>query len=383
MIKVSHSPDIAIVLQYPSWGGVERVYLNLARHFASRGYAVDVVFSSTNGPLYADFVKCARVVDLKNTLMKYHTRERYSIFDYSKVKRYFQTRKPRSVLSAKAVSNYCVARAKKELDYPHSVVISEHLDVETGRRNLNLIQRVVGNWLMSYYRYADSFVGVSEGVSAGLRRMGLPPGRVHTIYNPTLTDDVFTLAAERPAHKWLCDKQTKVILGAGRFTGQKGFETLIGAFRTVLNHLECRLIIIGEGPDRGKLERLVKDLRLTEYVDLPGFARNPYSYMKNADLYVLSSRYEGLGCTLVEAAALGTPVVSTDCPSGPSEILNGGEYGALVPVGDPNALAEAMVDSLMRPRDTNAAARWVREMFSVETAAEKYLGLLFDRGTGS
>ncbi len=378
-----HRPDIAIVLQHPCWGGVETAFLNLTRHFAGKGLSIDVLFSSTDGPLYDSFKEHASVIDLKNTLMKLHRRERYAFLDYPKVKRYIQVHRPRSVLSAKSVSNYCVARAKKELGYPDNVVISQHIDADAGREALNPIQRAVGNWHESYYRYADAAVGVSKGAAQGLLKMGLPPGKVHTIYDPTVTDEIFRLAEEQPPHKWLHPRRTKVILGTGRFTGQKDFETLIRAFRAVLNRVECRLIIIGEGPDRGKLERLVKDLRLTEQIDLPGYMKNPYSFMKNADLYVLSSRYEGLAMTLVEAMALGTPVVSTDCPCGPAEVLSAGAYGTLVPVGDYNALAEAMVDSLTRPRDTSAAARWAKETFSVETAAEKYLSLLFARGTAS
>jgi len=379
--QVARSPDIAIVLQHPCWGGVERVYLNLARHWSRAGYSVDVLFGCAEGPLAADFRDCARVIDLKNVAMKLHRRERYAIFDAAKVKRYLQTQQPRSVLSAKAVSNYCVARAKKELGYSGSVVISHHIDVREGRRSLSRAQRVIAGWLESYYRYADAIVGVAKAVTDGLLETGLPQNKLHTIYNPTVTDDMFSLARETPVHKWLRSKNGRVILGVGRFTEQKGFDVLIRAFRTVLGSVhDCRLVIIGEGPDRGKLEGLVRDLGLAEHVDLPGYTKNPYSYMENVDLYVLSSRFEALPMTLIEAVALGTPVVSTDCPCGPAEILRGGQYGPLVPPEDSEALAEAMVECLMRPRDTAAAAEWVKEAFSVETAGDKYLALLLGNG---
>lgn len=378
MNEVARSPDIAIVLQHPCWGGVERVYLNLARHWARAGYVVDVLFGCAEGPLAADFRGCATVVDLKNILMRLHRRERYAIFDAPKVKRYLQTRKPRSVLSAKAVSNYCVARAKKELGYPGSVVISHHIDVQEGRRNLNPVQRAVAAWLESYYRYADAVVGVAKAVTDGLLKTGLPQSKLHTIYNPTVTDDMFSLAEETPRHKWLSPKRARVILGVGRFTEQKGFDILIRAFRSALGRVsDCRLVIIGDGPDRRRLEGLVQDLGLAEHVDLPGYMENPYSFMKNADLYVLSSRFEALPMTLIEAIALGTSVVSTDCPCGPAEILRGGKFGPLVPPGAPEALAEAMVECLMRPRNTAAAAEWVKQTFSVDAAGDKYLSLLF------
>jgi glycosyltransferase involved in cell wall biosynthesis len=383
MMEAPHRPDIAIVLQHPCWGGVERVYLNLARHWARTGYSVDVVFSCAEGQLAADYRDCARVVDLKNALMKLHRRERYAVFDYLKVKRYIQACRPYSLLAAKPVSNYCVARAKKELGYPGNAVISHHIDVQEGRRNLSRIQRAVGSLLVSYDRWADAVVGVSKAVSDGLLGAGLPPGKVHTIYDPTVTSEMFRLAAEPPPHRWLQPKRGKVILGAGRFTGQKDFGTLIRAFRLVLDRLpDCRLVIIGDGPDRGKLELLVGELGLSERIDLPGYASNPYSFMKHADLYVLSSRYEGLAMTLIEAMALGTQVVSTDCPSGPAEVLCGGKYGTLVPVGDVNALAKAMVETLANPRPTEQQVRWAKETFSTETAADKYLTLLLGDDPG-
>jgi glycosyltransferase involved in cell wall biosynthesis len=371
------APDIAIVLQHPCWGGVERVYLNLARHWAHAGYSVDVVFSCAEGPLAADFRACARVVDLGNVLMKLHRRERYAVLDYPKVKRYIETVKPRSVLAAKSTSNYCVARAKKELDYPGNVVVSHHIDVAAGMGNLSRTQRAVAGWLESYYPHADSAVGVCQSVSDGLLGMGLPPGKVHTIYNPAATDELFRLADEPPVHKWLSPKSANVILGAGRLTAQKDFATLVRAFGMVLDSRpDCRLVIVGEGPDRSSLESLVRGLGLTERVDLPGYASNPYSYMKNADLYVMSSSYEGFGMTLVEALALGTPVVSTDCPSGPAEVLCEGKYGALVPVGDSRALAVAMVDALTNPRTTAEQVSWAKKTFSVESAGDSYLTLL-------
>jgi len=370
-------PDIAVVLQHPCWGGVERVYLNLARHWKRAGYAVDVLFGCTEGPLAADFRDCATVIDLKNPFMRLHRRERYAFFDFPKVKRYMEVSRPRSVLSAKPVSNYCVARAKKELGFPGNVVISHHIDVAEGKRNLGPIQRAVGGWLVSYDCHADAVVGVSRAVADGLLAAGLPSGKVHTIYDPTVTDEMFRLAGEQPTHKWLNPKRDRVILGAGRFTAQKGFDVLIRAFRTILGRIpDCRLVIVGDGPDRGKLEGLVRDLGLAERVDLPGYTKNPYSFMKNADLYVLSSRYEGLAMTLIEAMALGTPVVSTDCPSGPAEVLDGGRFGTLVPVADHQALARAIVDALADPRSTEEQVKWARGTFSVEAASEKYLPLL-------
>ena len=156
-----------------------------------------------------------------------------------------------------------------------------------------------------------------------------------------------------------------MIVGIGRLTRQKDFPTLIRAFAAVRKKLPCRLIILGEGKDRGGLEHLAKRLSLSEQIAMPGFVENPYAYLKRAALFVLSSAWEGSPNALTEALALGVPVVATDCPSGPREILKDGAIGCLVPVGDPDALAAAMLATLSAPPDETLLKSAVRE-YTVE-----------------
>jgi glycosyltransferase involved in cell wall biosynthesis len=169
-----------------------------------------------------------------------------------------------------------------------------------------------------------------------------------------------------------------VILGVGRLTPAKDFPTLLRAFARVRQVRAVRLVILGEGELRGTLEALVRDLGLEDSVSLPGFVQNPYAYMARAKLFVLSSAWEGFGSALVEAMACGLPVVSTDC-GGPSEILEGGMYGRLVPVGDPQALAEAILTALVEPPQADLL-RARAEDFSVEKIADQYLEVLCPRG---
>ena len=221
-------------------------------------------------------------------------------------------------------------------------------------------------------RDAARFVGVSEGVSANLAATIEGTGaKVTTIYNPAVTPDLHAKMAESPSHPWLLDSGAPVILSAGRLAAQKDFPALIRAFARLARRRPCRLIIVGEGRMRPRLERLVGRLGLQDRVSLPGWVDNPFAFMSRASLFAVSSTYEGLSMVLVEALACGCPCVSTDCRFGPPEILQHGKVGPLVPVGDDRALAEAMERVLDKPPD----ARLLRERaadFSLDRAVDAY-----------
>ena len=180
-------------------------------------------------------------------------------------------------------------------------------------------------------------------------------------------------------HPWFAPGSPPVVLGIGRLTTQKDFPTLLKAFAQVRAVRKARLMILGEGRDRQALEVLARELGVASDVDLPGFVLNPFPYMVRASLLVLSSAWEGLPGVLIEAMACGCPVVSTDCPSGPSEILDGGAYGPLVPVGDDGALAKAILSVLEMPPDPERL-RARAALFSVERATDQYLQVLLELG---
>jgi len=230
------------------------------------------------------------------------------------------------------------------------------------------------------YRMADAVVAVSKGVARDLAAMtGLCESSITVIPNPVITPDLFDRAAMPSGHPWIKtgaeDPEKPVILGMGRLTRQKDFQTLVRAFGIVKAHRPCRLIILGEGGDRPKLEALAADLGLSRDVSLPGFAANPYSYLSRASLFVLSSAWEGSPNALTEALALGVPVVSTNCPSGPREILEDGTYGPIVPVGDHKALAKAMLRTLDAPLEKGLLRKAARA-YTQEEASRRYLELL-------
>jgi glycosyltransferase involved in cell wall biosynthesis len=197
---------------------------------------------------------------------------------------------------------------------------------------------------------------------------------VQVIYNPVITQAALAVARQKPDHPWLGPNQPPVILGAGRLTAQKDFGTLIRAFAKLRQQERARLIILGEGEDRPGLEALAEELGVRPEVDLPGFRADAMAYMAHSALFVLSSAWEGLPTVLIEALAAGTPVVATDCPSGPDEILQGGRLGTLVPVGDHLQLAEAMLDTLRR-RPGPIAAETLAP-FTRDVAVDNYLRLI-------
>ena len=227
-------------------------------------------------------------------------------------------------------------------------------------------------WL---YPHADVVVGVSEGVSVDLEQyLGLTPGKVRTVYNPVIDDKTIDLAKTPLAHPWFQPDSPPVFLGVGRFSEQKDFLNLINAFALVRTQRPARLIILGEGDSRGELEAAIEQHGLTGDVSLPGFVHNPYAYMYNASAFVLSSRWEGLPTVLIEAMACGCPVVATDCPSGPAEILAAGKYGLLVPIENAVALGNAMLQTLEHPVSRDVLVD--RGMyFSHERAVAEYLKL--------
>ena len=234
------------------------------------------------------------------------------------------------------------------------------------------------------YVYADAAVGVSHGVSGEFARIpGLACDRIHTIYNPVVSAFLIRKAGEPADHPW-CDRPgPEVILAIGKLIKRKDFSTLLVAFARILpRRPAARLVVLGEGRMRKTLLSLARKLRISEHVDFPGFVDNPYALLSRANLFVLSSRNEALPTVLIEAMACGCPVVSTDCPFGPREILEEGKFGELVPVGDPEALAAAMVRTLDAPPRWEALQERA-SFFSTERAVDRYEALLLNDGRSS
>jgi glycosyltransferase involved in cell wall biosynthesis len=239
-----------------------------------------------------------------------------------------------------------------------------------GGLKIRIISRLVGRT----YRQAGGIVAVSRGVADDFAATAhVDRGRITVIYNPVVSEELWEKAEQPLDDLWFAPGQPPVVLAVGRLAPQKDFATLLRAFAVMRNRKPARLLILGEGSERNALTALAVSLGVSDDVRMPGFVDNPYPYMRRAHLFVLSSRHEGLPAVLIEAAALGLPIVSTDCRSGPDEILEGGKWGKLVPVGDADRMAAAMIEALDAP---GPSPRSRGTEFTVQRAVEKYLRLI-------
>jgi glycosyltransferase involved in cell wall biosynthesis len=205
---------------------------------------------------------------------------------------------------------------------------------------------------IQHYTRADGIITVSEGLKTDLvENYKFPPELMKVIYNPLVKREDQQLAQEPVAHPWFQDGVNNIILGVGRLENQKNWPLLISAFARFVEKYDARLVILGEGKNRAELEKQIVDLKLEDKVQLPGFVSNPYAYFARCRYLALSSDWEGFGNVLVEAMSVGTPVISTDCPSGPSEILQNGKWGELVPPGDEEQLLRGLEKTWLNPLD--------------------------------
>jgi glycosyltransferase involved in cell wall biosynthesis len=368
----TRATKLAFFLQDLVGGGAERVMLTLAGGFADRGYDVDFVLVRAKGHRLADVPPNVRVVTLGTR------RTAYSIL---RLARYLRRERPQALLSALVHVNIAAILAARLSGADPRVIITEHNQVtENAARARSLVIRLAHRAIGWLYPLADEIVAVSAGVAESLMEYsGLEKHRVSVIHNPVVTPALHDKALAAVTHRWFAPDQPPVILGAGRLTAQKDFTNLLHAFAIVRRSRPARLVILGEGPERAALCDLIARLDVSADVDMPGFDANPYGYMSRASLFVLSSAWEGLPTVLIEAMACGTPVVATDCRSGPDEILVGGRFGELVPVADPAALAAAILRTLERPPPAQALRARAGD-FSIERAVDHYAGLALGAG---
>ncbi len=362
---------ITVILPNLCGGGAERLHVNLARDWVARGYSVEFVLMRKKGELLQLLPKEVKITDMSVD------RIRSFIFPLTL---YLKNIRPNIILAAMWPLTSAVVCSWILSGRSGSLFLSDHEHLShsyIGQR------RVKGAYLKNLIRFtyplSNGVIAVSAGVKNDLCALGkLSSSKVQVIYNPAAIG-VSSVTESMKVRNKLWGGYKYTILAVGRLTAEKNYETLIKAFARLPIEMNAKLIILGEGNLRTALSNLIIELDLHERIELPGFVSDPYPWFRSADLFVLSSLWEGFGNVIVEALECGVPVVSTDCPSGPAEILENGRYGKLVPVGDFVRLSFAMIDSLLETHDSEAMKLRAKD-FSVDKISAQYLAYMFPNG---
>lgn len=361
------SGPLAIFTSTMGGGGAQRSMVKLAGAIAHRGFEVDLVLIRAEGHYRSEVSEAVRVIDLG---------ARRALASIPPMVRYLRRERPAALLSSLDYVNIVGLWARRLSGVETRMIVSERNTLSSVVQNASRFRTKLRPPLMRwFYPWADGIVAVSRGVADDLTNMtGITSDRVQVIYNPVISPLLREMASAPLDHPWFRPGEPPVVLGLGRLKPQKDFGVLIEAFAHVRETRQARLLILGEGPERGRLESTVRRLGLENDVQLPGWVVNPYPFMSRSGLFVLSSRWEGLPGALIEALYCSVPVVSTDCPSGPREILEDGRHGLLVPVGDVPALARAIDIALSGAGPRPSPDTW--RAFDQEVVVDRYLEAL-------
>ena len=358
---------LAIFVHSLYGGGAERAMLNLARGFSEQGIQVDLVLLRVEGAYLSQLPPEIRVVDLGGKRLWQ---------SLPALANYLRQEQPPVMLSTLDDTNIAALWVRRWTGSKTRLVVNVQNTISQDAKTASQFKtRLMPQLTRWFFPWADAVVPVSYGVAEDLVQLGVAADRIQVIPNPVITPEVFEKDREEVDHPWFAPGQIPVLLGVGRLNQQKDFPTLIHAFAKVRQQRPCRLVILGEGEDRVSLTKLIQELNLEDAVDLPGFVSNPYAYMARSSVFVLSSLFEGLPSVLIEALAMGTSAVATNCKSGPQEILENGKYGKLVQVGDVDTMAEAILATLATPTDAEKLRQRARE-FTLERSLSQYARVL-------
>jgi len=358
------SKHLAIFLPSLEDGGAERAMLLFATQANIMGHTVDLVCINAKGSLAELVPTGINLVDLK---------VRHLILAFAPLRRYLNRSRPNVVFSTIIQANLALVVASRFLKNRPLIILRESISLLSDR-NSSLARRLFYLLTPYFYPMADAIIAVSHGVAEELKKVApRTDSKVHVLPTPSITPEMFVKAAIPLAP--IRRTPEDFILGIGRLLPQKNFERLIRAYAIVRESLDVHLIILGEGPERPRLEALIAHYGLRDDVHLLGFVSNPFPYLKAAKVFALSSDFEGMPSVLVQAMALGTPVVATNCPHGPAELLENGKLGRLVPLDDDKAFAQALIRAYLDP-PSGELMNSATNRYDAAIATEGYMGLI-------
>jgi glycosyltransferase involved in cell wall biosynthesis len=365
-MKSKRTKTVAFFIPSMTGGGAERVALNLIKEFNTKGWKVDLILNNATGPLLALVPSNIRIIslDTSNTLNK-----------LIKISRYIRAENPSYLISLLDRVNLC-GIAKKLCRSNTKIVVTIHSNTSeefSSEKGFSTFLKPI--FMRASYQLADAIVAVSRGSARDISNLlAWESDRIKVINNPIISSDHTEKYNEAIHHPWF-NEEVPIFLSVGRLEDVKDFPNLIKAFSLVRKQKKSRLVILGEGSLRESLTKLIHQLRIEEDVDLYGFEENPYKYIFRCSAFIMSSKYEGFGNVLVEALSLGKPIVSTNCPNGPAEVLEDGLYGKMVAVGDPYSLASEMLNSLNTEVDIDFLKSRALS-FSTDLISNQYIDLL-------
>jgi glycosyltransferase involved in cell wall biosynthesis len=359
---LTQSCPVVVFIPSLHGGGAERAMLIFAGELAKRGFRVDLVLGRLTGPYIDRIPKGINAIDLKSPRM---------LRAIPRFAGYLRRVNPQAIFSTITHANIAAIWAAKLARISSPVVVRQSNAPKAETKD-SVGRYIASKILPRVYPAAAGVIAVSKGVKVELLELNPSLERLtYVVPTPVLGPDVRELASRDPEHPWF-NEEAPIVLSAGRLERHKGMLDLVRSFKIVADRSTARLVIIGEGTERNRIEKELKILGISNRVSLPGFYANPFSLMRRARVFALASHYEGLPNVLIQALAVGTQVVATDCNSGPREILDNGRLGALVPVGDTRSLAEAILQSLHR-HNPSEAEEIVWQRYGVELATTRYL----------
>lgn len=346
-------------------GGAERVISILSSHFAENGYKVDLVLANAVGPYLANIPDLVKVIDLKCEKV---------LWSLPKLVKYLRIHQPDIMFTSQMHSSTIGLWAVKLAGVKTRVFIRQPTMLMPFHDNKSWASKIRQRVFLTTANLADKVIVTSDAMAKEFLSLSkVLKSNVEIVYNPVPIKEIENKSLKRIEHSWFKKGEPPVILAAGRLAAVKDFQTLIKAFAIVKKATPAHLIILGEGTLRNELEHLIEMLNISEFVQMPGFVENPYQYMKNADVFVLSSLWEGFPNGMIEAMACGVAIVATDCDGGTSEILEYGKWGKLVPIKSEVRMAKAILETLAADNLPNVLERV--DSFSIESIREKYINI--------
>lgn len=380
--KMKYPQRISFLVRHLKSSGISLVVINLINSLIQYDFFIDlVILDTTESPYLSQISKAVRIIDLKMPISGSNLQNPFQLI--ISISNYIRKEKPDILFANIWLYNILIIFAKLLGNNSTKLTIIEHDHLLISLKNSSqsnvkkqpMINKILPFLVAKFYPLADNLVAVSQSLARDLEEaFNFSKGQIKTIYNPIYNEQLGEKAREFIDHPWFKEGEPPVILGVGRLAKEKDFATLIRSIALVRKSKNVRLMILGEGIERKKLENLVKELELENQVLMPGFVINPYAYMSKASVFVLSSTREGLSNVLIEAMTCNVPIVSTNAKGGVLEVLADGKYGEIVPVGDYQTMADTIIQVLEGNNKTFDRS-WLKQ-FSIENVTKQYIDLI-------